>query len=156
MGRPAQAEALLRELADHSRENAGADSPLYADRLLALGSNLLLQKKGTEAETALRTSLAISQKQQADAWTTFHARSLLGGALLLEKKHADAEPLLLAGYQGMNKREAKIPVRNRIVLIEALERLVQLYEAIGKKNEAKEWREKLAEAKARAKPAAKP
>jgi eukaryotic-like serine/threonine-protein kinase len=155
MDQPAQAESLLRELADFWRENAGASSPLYAERLLALGSNLVLQEKGTAAEAVLRPSLAISQQKQADAWTTFYAQSLLGGALLLEKKHAEAEPLLLVGYQGMKLREAKIPVLNKIRLVEALERLAQLYEATGQKDKAKEWQKKLADANAPAQPAAK-
>lgn len=53
----------------------------------------------------LRESLAIREKTQPDAWTTFDSKSLLGGALLGQKKVADAEPLLLAGYEGMKKRE---------------------------------------------------
>ena len=35
--------------------------------------------------------------------------SLLGGALLGQKKYADAEPLLLPGYEGMKQRETTIP-----------------------------------------------
>ena len=60
---------------------------------------------------------------------------MLGAALLGQKKYSEAEPLLLAGYQGMKEREAKIPAPYKIRLVEALERLVQLYEATG--NETK-------------------
>src|SRR5207302_1359794 len=57
---------------------------------------------------------------------------------------ADAEPLLLQGYEGMKQREAKIPVNVRQVrLTEALERLVQLYDAWDKKDQAVEWRTQL-------------
>jgi hypothetical protein len=63
--------------------------------------------------------------------------------MLGQKKHADAEPLLLAGYDGMKKREAKIPAQNKIRLTEALERLVQLYEAMDKKDDAAKWRKEL-------------
>src|SRR6516162_3420569 len=51
--------------------------------------------------------------------------------LLLEKKrkHADAEPLLLEGYEGLHDREPKISVTNRFRLKEAQERLVQLYDS---------------------------
>jgi eukaryotic-like serine/threonine-protein kinase len=58
-----------------------------------------------------------------------------------QQKYADAEPLLLAGYAGMKKREAKIPPQGKVRLSEAVERLVQLYEATGKKDEAAKWRQ---------------
>jgi tetratricopeptide (TPR) repeat protein len=69
--------------------------------------------------------------------------SLLGDSLMTQKKYADAEPLLLAGYEGMKQREDMIPAPPKIHLTEALERLVQLYEAWGKKDQADEWRKKL-------------
>jgi hypothetical protein len=68
---------------------------------------------------------------------------LLGGSLLGQKKYADAEPLLLAGYEGMKQREDKIPPVGKIRLTEALERLVQLYDATEQKEKAAEWRKKL-------------
>ena len=40
----------------------------------------------------------------------------------------------------MKQREAKIPPPNKIRRVEALERLVQLYEATGNMDKAKEWR----------------
>ena len=56
---------------------------------------------------------------------------MLGGALLGQKKLADAEPLLLAGYRGMKEREATIEPGGRVRIPQALERLVKLYEAKG-------------------------
>src|SRR5262245_30651291 len=66
-----------------------------------MGLGLLEQKKWAEAEPLLRQSLAIRANVQPDAWTTFNTRSLLGGALLGRKGYAEAEPLLLAGYRGL-------------------------------------------------------
>ena len=57
-------------------------------------------KAWTEAEPLLRECLAIREKTQPDVWPTFNTQSLLGGALLGQKKYADAEPLLLAGLRG--------------------------------------------------------
>ena len=76
---------------------------------------------------------------QPDAWTTFNTQSLLGGALLGQQKYADAEPLLLAGYQGMKQRQQSIPPPGRSRLPEAALRLVQLYEAQDKKDEVARW-----------------
>ena len=43
----------------------------------------------------------------------------------------------------MKAREAKIPPQGKPRLTEALERLVQLYDAWGKADQAAEWRAKL-------------
>jgi tetratricopeptide (TPR) repeat protein len=104
--------------------------------------------QSTKAEPLLRESLAIREEKRPDAWTTFDTKSKLGAALLGQKKHGEAEPLLLAGYKGMKDREAKIPPPDKIRLIEALERLVQLYKATGNKDKAEEWQKKLIDAKA--------
>ena len=48
----------------------------------------------------------------------------------------------------MKKQEATIPAQGKGRLTDTLERLVQLYEATGKKDEAAKWRKELEEAKA--------
>ena len=64
-------------------------------------------------------------------------KSLLGGALLGQKKYADAEPLLLTGYEGMKQREKTIPPQGQTRLPEALDRLIELYTATNKPDEVK-------------------
>jgi eukaryotic-like serine/threonine-protein kinase len=56
--------------------------------------------------------------------------------LLGQKKFAEAEPQILTGYEGMKAREAKIPVPAKPRLSEADEQVVQLYEALGKPDQA--------------------
>jgi hypothetical protein len=137
----------LRELAAAIKQQAGAESLDYAAQLAALGLNLLKQQKPADADPMLRASLTIRQQRQADSWSTFNTQALLGGALAGQQKYAEGEPLLLAGYQGMKEREKDIPANAKVRLTEALERLVQLYDAWGKPEQAKEWRQKLEEAK---------
>jgi hypothetical protein len=60
-----------------------------------------------------------------------------------QKKYADAEPLLLQGYQGMKQREDQIPTQGKVRLVEAAEHLVRLYEATNQPDKARTWREKL-------------
>ena len=102
-----------------------------------------MQQKWADAEPVLRECLAIREKFQPDEWSTFNARSMLGGSLLGQKKYAQAEPLLLSGYEGMKAREAKIPAQGKPRLAEAGERVVKLYEAWGQTEKAAEWRKKL-------------
>jgi hypothetical protein len=67
---------------------------------------------------------------------------MLGGALLGQGRYAEAEPLLLDGYEGMKEREESIPANGRDRLLEARERLVRLFEASGDEVRAARWREK--------------
>jgi tRNA A-37 threonylcarbamoyl transferase component Bud32/lipopolysaccharide biosynthesis regulator YciM len=129
------------------RKQLASDDPRLAAALAQLGSTLVAAKQALDAETVLRESLAIRTKKEPEAWTTFNTQSLLGAALLGQKKYAEAEPLLVSGYQGMKQRQAKIAPQNKVRLTEALERLVQLYEATGKTDEAAKWRKELDAAK---------
>jgi serine/threonine protein kinase/tetratricopeptide (TPR) repeat protein len=142
-GRQDRIEPLLRELADRVKQQAGADSPAYAGQLAQLGMNLLLQHKHAAAEPVLRKCLALREKGQPGAWTTFNTQSMLGDALLGQEKYAEAEPLLLRGYEGMRQCQDQIPKGGKARLTEALERLVQLYDAWGKQEKAAEWRKQL-------------
>jgi Tfp pilus assembly protein PilF len=128
------------------------DGPNLAGVLAHLGGTLVKAQHHAEAEKVLRQCLAIREQKEPDDWRTFNARSLLGGALLGQKKYADAEALLLQGYEGMNQREAKIPPEKKAQLPEALDRLVQLYDAWGKPEKAAPWRAKLAEQKVKTSP----
>jgi tetratricopeptide (TPR) repeat protein len=131
-------DELIAEARKLSPKDPGAPGQL-AQTLAYCGFSLLEMKQFAEAEPLLRECLAIREKTQPDVWITFNAKSLLGGALLGQKKHAEAEPLLLTGYEGMKQREKTIPPIHRIRIAEALDRLVQLYEATGKKDEAAKW-----------------
>ncbi len=66
--------------------------------------------------------------------------SVLGGALLGQKKYAAAEPFLLKGYEGMKQREKTIPKVGETRIPEALDRLIELSTATNKPDEAKKWR----------------
>ena len=89
------------------------DESPSAVTLAVRGALLLLQHKPAEAELKLRECLAIRQRTMPDDWTTALTKSLLGQALLDQKKFADAEPLLLAAYDGLKKRKEAIPPQER-------------------------------------------
>lgn len=142
---PARADAARDRYAAGARARLDALPVEAAERpelLAGLGGAYLRLRKYAEAEQPLRESLALREKKEPDAWPTFHARSLLGGSLLGQTKYADAEQFLLAGYEGMRQREVKMQPKDKPYLSDALERLVQLYDAWGKKDRAGEWRTK--------------
>ena len=67
----------------------------------------------------------------------------LGGALRGLGRFADAEPLLVAGFEGMDARKSSIPPPYQDRLSKAATRVVQLYEAWCKPEQAAAWRERL-------------
>ena len=106
---------------------------------------LLAEGKFAEAEPLARECLTLREKEIPDDWRTFNARSLLGGSLLGQKKYAEAEPLLISGYEGLKQREDKIPPTGEMRPQQAIERLVQLYEETGRSDQAAKWKKRLAE-----------
>jgi hypothetical protein len=134
LGRPDDASQLF---------NLNPLSPNRAAALSVQGAALLAEKKPSEAELKLRESLTIRQTTHPNNWITFDTQSMLGEALLEQKKYAQAEPLLLAGYDGLKQRRAKIPLQQLFRLTRAIQRLVRLYTAWGKPEEASRWRKEL-------------
>ncbi len=143
-GRGAEAEPLSRAALDRFRQRFGPADPRTSGILAVLGLSLIQQARWVEAEAILRECLAIREKSQPDEWTTFNARSTLGGSLLGRKQYAEAEPLIVSGYEGMKAREARIPPPGKPRFAEGAERVIRLYEEWGKKDKAAEWRTRLA------------
>jgi tetratricopeptide (TPR) repeat protein len=124
------------------RRALGAEAPdaLTCEADLALA--YVSQGKFTEAEPVARETLEADKKVRPDDWQRYRAGSLLGASLAGEKKYAEAEPLLLEGYQGMLVRKDLIDASDRSHLELAHQWLVQLYAASGKPDKAAEWKNK--------------
>jgi len=91
-----------RRLGSYEEINAAEVSEL-------LGQNLTRQHKYGQAEALLCPALGIREKGDRDAWGHFRAPAFLGACLAGERRYAEAEPLLLDGYQGMLARKELIP-----------------------------------------------
>jgi hypothetical protein len=142
-GRIAEAGWLLASVVASQQRTLSVADPILAGSLAALGSNLLQQRKCAEAEPILRECLKIREAKLPDDWLRFNAESLLADSLRGQKKYAEAEPLLLSGYEGMKAREAKIPADGKVRLTQAGTRILQLYVDWGKLEKAAEWRTRL-------------
>jgi serine/threonine protein kinase/tetratricopeptide (TPR) repeat protein len=135
-----RAATHFRALVDHERNRQPTDERRLAGNLAQLASSLLREGQPAEAEAALRECLAIRSMREPNVWTTFNTRSMLGAALLGQRKHAEAEPFLLEGYEGMRRRQAEMPSGAKDRLPEAAQRLVRLYGEWGKPEQAEKWR----------------
>ncbi|MEI2723020.1 MAG: tetratricopeptide repeat protein [Verrucomicrobiota bacterium] len=142
-GKLAELETLFRDQLQSMRERLPADDPEILRLLTELNLVLVDQAKFTAAEAVVRECLALSEKKRPDDWRTFSLRSMLGDTLLGQKKYVEAEPWLVSGYSGMKRRESKMPEGDQRRLKEAIGRLVKLYEATDRPDQAAEWKRNL-------------
>ena len=135
-----------------AREVHEADPPRVLAALDLLGRNLIGEGKDAEAERPLRACLRGLDRERpgppSRAGLRALVQGLLGECLLRRHEYAEAEPLLLAGFEGLSAPRqawdaeiAPCPERRGI---EALERLVPLYDAWGKPERAEPWRKERA------------
>ena len=138
-----KAAPLLTVFVAAQRKRSKPDDPGFTGLLAQVSLELLKCEQFATAEDMLRECLTIREKTQPDDWTTFDTQSMLGGAILGQKKYADAEPLLLKGYEGMKAREKTIPQSGggELRIPEALDRLIELYTATKKPDEVKKYKE---------------
>ena len=139
-GNHSGAEELFRETLAGRKRKLGPDHPDTLRTLTDSAQNMIEQKRYDAATALLRSGLATFEKARPDSWERYRMMAVLGGCLMEEKKYAEAEPLLLEGYGGMKKREAQIPVPDKIHLKKTAERLVQLYDSRNMPEKAKSWR----------------
>jgi serine/threonine protein kinase/Tfp pilus assembly protein PilF len=126
-GKRELAEADATQVLTGRRRAGGSEDPSDVHLAAAdLALILISEGKFAESEPIARENLEFNVKEQPDRWQRFRAESLLGAALAGEKKYAEAEPLLLAGYQGMLSRKEKMGVPNLYHLDRAREWLGEL------------------------------
>jgi hypothetical protein len=144
-GRPDQAIPLFEEAFMGQRRVMGEGTDNTLITMNDLAGAYLEAHQWSHAETLLRACLRLRiAKKKPDDWWIFLTMSQLGTALARQEKYAEAEPLLIRGYEGLKAREAKIPAPRKPELTTAAKRIVPFYRAWGKDNKAEQWRAKLA------------
>ncbi len=144
-----KAQTVAAETLAGQRHTMGSDNPSTIDAAADLALAYQSQGKFSESEPLAREAVQFDRKNRPDDWHRFRAESLLGASLSGQKKYAEAEPLLLTGYQGMSDRKELMWVADRYQLDRAGEWIVNLYADWGKAEKAAEWRKKAAPLPAR-------
>jgi serine/threonine protein kinase len=126
---------ILAKFAEDTLYTAGARE--------ALGIVLLARGRHAEAEAEFTKSLAWFAGHTPERWSRFSVAARLGEALAAQRKFAEAEPLLLLGYEGLTQRSSTIPAAKRGCVRHAAEQLARLYEAWDKPEKAAQWRGRL-------------
>jgi hypothetical protein len=92
----------------------------------------------------LRHAVSRLDRTSPNSWERFDCQSLLGRSLAGQAKYAEAEPLIVGGYQGMSQRKSTPQAANSLATPdEAGQAIVSLYQAWGKPDKAAEWTSKL-------------
>jgi serine/threonine protein kinase/tetratricopeptide (TPR) repeat protein len=143
VGRLTDALPLFESALKRSKAKLGSDHPITLLIMSNLGGGYLEASRWTEAERTASACLDVRKRKPSDDWRRYHTMSQLGAALAGQTKYAEAEPLLLEGYEGLKARAAKIPASRQNAVPEAAARIVKLYEAWGKKDWADRWRKVL-------------
>ena len=90
-----------------------------------------------------RAALKGYEKVAPESWEQYNCQSLLGASLTGQERYQEAEPLVVAGYEGLVQRRAAIPPANASVLDHAGQRLIQLYRGWGRTGQLAEWERRL-------------
>jgi len=141
-GKYALAEALYSQALSGRRHALGPEEPDTLDTMANLALAYQAQGNFAASEAVAREAVDGDRKNRPDDWQRFRAESLLGASLAEQKRYAEAEPLLLEGYRGMDATKDRIAVPERYNLDRAREQIVQLYQAWGNPQKAANWREK--------------
>ncbi|MBV9154647.1 MAG: tetratricopeptide repeat protein [Acidobacteriaceae bacterium] len=136
------AETYAAEALAGQRHALGLEDPDTMASAADLALAYLSRQKFAESEPLAREALEFYQKKQPDDWQRFRAESLLGASLAGQRRYAEADPLLVDGYEGVLARNERIAVENRYHRDRAREWLIQFYTASGKPDKAAEWRRK--------------
>jgi eukaryotic-like serine/threonine-protein kinase len=125
-GRLGEAEALLRSGLETSRRVSGAEHPETLKFALELGALWLQTDRVAQAEPLLRNLVATYGKVAPMDWRNHVAKSLLGEALLRSDRAAEARPLIMEGYRGLQAATDVLPAPRRFELKEAQKRFARL------------------------------
>jgi tetratricopeptide (TPR) repeat protein len=146
-GETEAAEQLWRETVAAHRANAPDDRVGLSTALIYYGERLLANGKLAEAETALRESLALRREVMEPGHALIaNAMSFLGEALAGQGAFEEAEVLLIEGYEQLRDRawQFSVAFRDRRRQ-ESIQRLIDLYDAWDRPEQAARWRTALTE-----------
>jgi tetratricopeptide (TPR) repeat protein len=142
-GKDPAAEALFTSILPVQVRVLGEMHPFTLDSRRRLGRLQLREHKYPGADATLQSALRGYEKAMPESWERYDCLSMLGASLAGRKHYAEAEPLLLSGYQGMVERAGTIPFKDRPAIQQAGQSIVQLYESWAKPEKAAEWRQTL-------------
>ena len=136
------AEACASRVLATRRRDLGSEHPDTAAVMAELALDYVSLGKFAEGERLAREAMETYRRKLPDGWEAFRAESLLGASLAGQERYTEAEPLLLAGYQGMLVRRQRMTAGVMYYLDHARDSIVHLYQAWGKPDKVTEWKKR--------------
>lgn len=140
-GKFEEAATLLNQAAFVMKIKSGPDSIAFARQIGLYASNFLKEKKWVEAQKAIES--VMDRLEKKDHWSTFHLQSLLGEALLQQKKYSEAESRLITAWEGLSRLETQIPKNQKSKVLDSARRLVLLYHESNNREKEQTWTRKI-------------
>jgi tetratricopeptide (TPR) repeat protein len=141
--RYAEAEPILVQWLDEQRKRLPPDALEIALREKRLGHCRLMLRKYADAEKSLRDALAVFEMRQAGGENHHETESMLGAALMGQKKHDEAEALLVRSATALKANAGSASSASRKLSIAAMQRVIDLYESCKRDDDAARWRKEL-------------
>ena len=142
LGQVDKTETLLTQLFDIRKKRQGINNPQTLSVLKTLTLTFLgyddfesaidqatLGVQFTVDRAMLEMLLNDSRQQFPNSWLFFSIQAHLGELHLKDGNYAVAEPLLIAGFEGMNERLSTIPNKYKNRIVTTLKKLVAMYES---------------------------
>jgi len=143
-GKYVESERAMVSVLEMRRRVDGRESPAAFSTQANLGWTQLMQGRLADAERTLREAMDGMTRVAPTAWERANAAGMLGATLARQKRYADAEPLLISGYEGMATGKAVNPnAASRMSREQVGEVLLQLYRDTGNTARTAEWEKKL-------------
>lgn len=140
-GKFAEADPLWTKVLAESERTLGPAHRLSVQARDAIGASLLREGRGEAALAMLQRALELRTGSAPGAWQTASTRSRVGECLVTLGRFAEAEPLLLASHEILQKNAARIPPWNQSEIARVAARIEQLYSAWDRPDKAREWRQ---------------
>jgi len=143
-GKYAESERAFVPLLEMQRRVAGRESLAAFATQAHLGWTQLMQGRLADSEKTLREALDGMTRVSPDAWERANTTGMLGATLARQKRYAEAEPLLISGYDAMATGKAVNPnAASRMSREQVGEALLQLYRDTRNAAGVAEWERKL-------------
>ncbi len=142
-GKKGKALELFEQFRAGWKQDPGADTATFVRLLTQFSRRLFASGDAVTPRPWLEESLALRRANAIGGWQTAATEALLGRSLLASGMPAEAEPLLLGGWRGLDAQRAAIPASDQVLLRQAVEALVELYRATGDEAKHAEWKARL-------------
>jgi tetratricopeptide (TPR) repeat protein len=140
----AQAEDAYAQILEVQRRTVGQEALNTLISETNIGWLRIQQQKSAEAASVLRHALSVLERTAPDSWERFDCQNLLGQSLAAQMQYADAETLILKGYEGMSLRKPTAQAAISLATVGgARQAILNLYQAWGQAGKRAEWASKL-------------